>query len=405
MNVVVGLGVGLGGSGGAGSPGGSNGDNGDVGSVYISWTDAAPTCSVTVDQNPINYGSSTTLRWSSANATTFYINNVGYVTPNVSGSATVGPLSTTAYNGTANGPGGSASCPRTLTVNAPSNCTFNGSAVNHGSSVTAYQAATVPYGQSCISQTRTCNNGTLSGSYQYQSCAVGPQCSLTVNPTSIAQGQSSTLTWSSNNATSCTGNNFSASGATSGSVSVSPSSSTTYSASCTGAGGSAQCTGSGQGGIGALLTVTCTPQTSYSCSGNTIIETSTSTTCAVTVTNPYAACSTPQFCSPGSSSCLIPSVSGSISASPELVTSGNSTTIFWTTSDAVACTVSGNGDTWTGVSSAAASCTHSGSACVSHPIMEITAYTLLCDDADSDTAQDDFSSSVTIYPVPSWLEL
>ena len=63
-----------------------------------------------------------------------------------------------------------------------------------------------------------------------------PTATLTANPTSITSGQSSTLTWSSTNATSCTGTNFTASG-TSGSTSVSPTVTTTYSVTCTGAGG------------------------------------------------------------------------------------------------------------------------------------------------------------------------
>jgi hypothetical protein len=64
-----------------------------------------------------------------------------------------------------------------------------------------------------------------------------PTVTLTANPTSITSGQSSTLTWSSTNATSCSGVNFSPSG-TSGSSSVSPTITTTYSLTCTGAGGS-----------------------------------------------------------------------------------------------------------------------------------------------------------------------
>jgi hypothetical protein len=65
-----------------------------------------------------------------------------------------------------------------------------------------------------------------------------PTVTLSANPASITSGQSSTLTWSSTNATSCTGMGFTASG-TSGSVSVSPTSNTTYSITCTGSGGSA----------------------------------------------------------------------------------------------------------------------------------------------------------------------
>ena len=69
-----------------------------------------------------------------------------------------------------------------------------------------------------------------------QAGAPAPTATLSANPTSITSGQSSTLTWSSTNATSCTGSGFTASG-TSGSTSVSPTVTTTYSISCTGAGG------------------------------------------------------------------------------------------------------------------------------------------------------------------------
>jgi hypothetical protein len=63
-----------------------------------------------------------------------------------------------------------------------------------------------------------------------------PTAALTVVPASISTGASATLTWSSTNATSCTGTGFTASG-TSGSLSVSPTATTTYSIVCTGAGG------------------------------------------------------------------------------------------------------------------------------------------------------------------------
>jgi hypothetical protein len=62
--------------------------------------------------------------------------------------------------------------------------------------------------------------------------------SLSANPMAITAGQSSTLTWSSTDASSCAGSNFPASG-TSGSAVVSPTVTTSYSVSCTGASGSA----------------------------------------------------------------------------------------------------------------------------------------------------------------------
>jgi uncharacterized repeat protein (TIGR02543 family) len=70
----------------------------------------------------------------------------------------------------------------------------------------------------------------------FGSSPVTPTATLSASPTSISAGQSSTLSWSSINATSCTGSGFTASG-TSGSVSVTPSVTATYSLTCTGTGG------------------------------------------------------------------------------------------------------------------------------------------------------------------------
>src|SRR5271157_4293032 len=61
--------------------------------------------------------------------------------------------------------------------------------------------------------------------------------SLIANPTPIAPGDQSTLTWSSNYATSCTGTNFSTGGATQGQIAVSPQVTSTYSVQCDGSGG------------------------------------------------------------------------------------------------------------------------------------------------------------------------
>ena len=64
-----------------------------------------------------------------------------------------------------------------------------------------------------------------------------PTATLSGDPIVINVGQSTTLTWSSTNATSCTGYGFNTGGATSGSVVVSPTNTYSYSLSCTGAGG------------------------------------------------------------------------------------------------------------------------------------------------------------------------
>ncbi len=69
---------------------------------------------------------------------------------------------------------------------------------------------------------------------------VGPQppvVSLAASPATVNAGGSSTLAWSSTNATTCTGTNFSTGTAVSGNLPVTPAATTSYSVSCTGAGG------------------------------------------------------------------------------------------------------------------------------------------------------------------------
>ncbi len=98
-------------------------------------------------------------------------------------------------------------------------------------------------------QTRSCTNpspangGNLCSGSTIQSCntqACAPTVTLLANPSTIDKDQSSTLIWSSTNATSCTSTGgFSTGGATSGSVSTGALPSTkNYQISCVGSGGS-----------------------------------------------------------------------------------------------------------------------------------------------------------------------
>jgi|GEM_PF-3202308 len=66
-----------------------------------------------------------------------------------------------------------------------------------------------------------------------------PTVTLTATPSSITAGQSATLSWSSTNASSCSGTNFAVSG-TSGSVVVWPTSTTVYTVTCDGVSANAQ---------------------------------------------------------------------------------------------------------------------------------------------------------------------
>jgi lysophospholipase L1-like esterase len=121
-----------------------------------------------------------------------------------------------------------------------------------------------------------------------------PTVSLTANPTSITSGQSSTLTWSSTSATSCsatTPSGWTSSTATSGTQSVSPTSTTTYTLSCTGAGGTAQATATVTvGSVSApTATLAANPTTITSGSSSTLTWSSTNaTSCSATAPSGFS---------------------------------------------------------------------------------------------------------------------
>jgi len=154
----------------------------------------APTVTITVAPTTITVGESATLTWSSTNATSCTASGAWSGAQATSGTHSESPQSgNSTYTLTCSGAGGSAQASAQLTVNA---------APPPASTVT-----------------------------------------LSVDPTSIALGQSATLTWSSTNATSCTASGaWSGAQATSGTHSENPTQSgtSTYTLTCTGAGGSAQ---------------------------------------------------------------------------------------------------------------------------------------------------------------------
>ncbi len=76
---------------------------------------ASPTARLSVDPSTITEGQSTTLSWSTSNATDVSIDNgVGRV--NTEGSQTISPMSSTTYTLTAKGPGGTATDTARVTV-------------------------------------------------------------------------------------------------------------------------------------------------------------------------------------------------------------------------------------------------------------------------------------------------
>jgi hypothetical protein len=148
---------------------------------------AAPTVSLSASPSSITSGQSSTLSWTSTNATSCTASGGWSGNLTTSGMKTVSPTASTTYTLSCTGSGGTASASTTVTVSAPA-----------------------------------------------------PTVSISASPTSITSGQSSSISWTSTNATGCSASGgWSGSKATSGSESVSPSTTTTYTLTCTGGGGSA----------------------------------------------------------------------------------------------------------------------------------------------------------------------
>ncbi len=159
-------------------------DNFDLNWVEFLALSLPPTLSLSASPASINQGQSSTLTWSSTNATSCTASGGWSGSQAVSGTQSVSPTATTTYSLACTGAGGTANQSTTITVVPPTTV------------------------------------------------------SLSASPASIIQGQSSTLTWASTNATSCTASGaWSGSKATSGSQSVSPTATSTYTLACTGSGG------------------------------------------------------------------------------------------------------------------------------------------------------------------------
>ena len=146
-----------------------------------------PSVSLTANPESINSGQSSTLTWTSNNTTSCSATWTSSTA--VNGSQSVSPNSSTTYSITCSSPSGDANDSASITVDG------------------------VPP-------------------------PAAPSVSLAANPSSITAGQSSTLTWTSNNTTSCSAT-WTSSTAVNGSQPVSPGSSSSYTITCSGPGGNA----------------------------------------------------------------------------------------------------------------------------------------------------------------------
>ncbi len=166
------------------------GNGGSVsGTTTVTVTPApTPTLSLTVNPASILVGTSSLISWSSTNTTACTASDGWSGSKDTSGSMVVTPATTTTYTLTCTGAGGSVSESETVTVS--------------------------PHPM--------------------------PTVDLTANPTTITRGGTTTLSWASTQATTCTG-----SGAWSGavplnsSIAASPATTSTYTLTCSGLGGEA----------------------------------------------------------------------------------------------------------------------------------------------------------------------
>ncbi len=235
---------------------------------------AQPTVSLAASPTTVNSGSSSTLQWSSTNATSCTASGGWNGNKATSGSLSTGALaSNQTYNLSCSGGGGTASQSVTVTVNntpAPAISLLSSKTVSitgSGTVTTGTLTWTVTNATTCtasggwngsVATSGTWSTGALTSSTTYTLTCSGnggstsasntivvdtppsPTLTFTASPNTVNFGGASTLQWSATNATSCT-----ASGGWLGTIGTSGSSSTgglttdtTFNLSCSGSGGS-----------------------------------------------------------------------------------------------------------------------------------------------------------------------
>jgi len=352
------------------------GSGGSVTSTATVTVTAPPLPTVTIAANPASLvlGGSSTLNWSSTNATACTASGAWSGTEATSGMQSVTPTATgtNSYALTCTGSGGSVTSTATVSVTAPplptvtiaanpaslvlgNSTTLSWSSTNatsctasgawSGTEATSGTQNLTPATTGTNSYVLTCtgSGGSTTGTARVTVTAAVPTVMIAINPTAITTGQSATLSWSSSNATACTASGaWSGSEATSGTLSESPSAAGTdvYTLSCTGSGGATSAS--------ATLTVS-----------------------AVTPPPPAA-----------------PTVT--IAANPPDITRGQSTTLNWSSTNATSCTASG---AWSGAEPTGGSMNESPDAAGSDT------YTLSCSGAGGSASA---SARVTVTaPTPA----
>ena len=233
-----------------------------------------PTCTLSASPTSVVNGSSSSLSWTTSNATSMSINQSVGTVSTAGGSQSVSPTITTTYTGTVTGTGGTATCADTITVTiipAPT-CTLaaNPTSIDEGDSstitwvTTNVASASIDngIGNVAISSTTTVSpviSTTYTGTFVGNDSSTitcdatvtvigtpppAPSCSMNFNPTAVFTGESSTLTWTSTNTTSGTIDNGVGSVSVNDSTSITPAGPSTYTGTFIGPGGTTTCSAS-----------------------------------------------------------------------------------------------------------------------------------------------------------------
>ncbi|MBT7698039.1 MAG: sugar-binding protein [Desulfobacterales bacterium] len=209
-----------------------------------------PGVTITALSDTIGSGSTTSLSWNSNHSDSVIVEpDIGSVTLN--GSTDVSPKETTTYTITASGPGGTISDSVTVTVIPPPEVTFTATPNTIGLGTTSILSWNSTYADTVIIDNGIGSvdvNGTMtvspSETTTFTIIATGQFSSTTkevtitvygleivkfnVDTPIIMRGSSATLSWTSENATSCTIDNGIGEVALSGSITVTPSETTTF---------------------------------------------------------------------------------------------------------------------------------------------------------------------------------
>ena len=231
--------------------------------------DPLPTASISASPLMINSGKASTLTWSSTNATSCSASGGWSGALPASGSQSTGAITTTtSYSLTCTGPGGiSPAATVTVAVTAVPTATltakptvvaaggtstltwtstnatacaasggWSGARAGSGTQVTGAITTTTLYSLTCSGAGGTSSVATATVTV---AAAVVPTAALTANPTIVAAGGTSTLSWSSTNATTCTasGGWIGALASNGTQVTAAITTYTSYSLTCTGPGG------------------------------------------------------------------------------------------------------------------------------------------------------------------------